>query len=178
MTKPSRRNRSKSLPNSLGRVDLPIQSRLNLVHAEKVCMAEGKKMFSPTATNLLYPLLAQSSSSSTVLRGFQCKLELNNAPDFKYWFVFDRGYRLFEHKSAMDMTPEQLRVMTVVTSYPRSIYAGIAAMYLVRGEDDLQILMQRSPIFGWLSMFAGSQNPDETWIYFFRPHFNPGKGMA
>ena len=177
MTKPLR-TPHKSLPHSLGCVDLPVPSRLDLAHAEKVYSESAGKMFSLTAANLLHPLLTQASSSPTRLKGFQSNLKRNDADNYRYWFVFDRGYRLFEHKSAMDMTREQLLAVPVVTSYPRSMYAGVAAMYLVRGEDDLQELMQRSPIFGWLSMFAGSQNPDETWVYFFKPYLNPGKGRS
>jgi hypothetical protein len=67
------------------------------------------------------------------------------------------------------MTREQLLAVPVVTSYPRSIYAGVAAMYLVGNENDLDELMLRSPIFSWLSKIAGGQELDETWAYFFRP---------
>ena len=176
MAKSPQRNQQKSLPRSLGQIDLPTPSRLTLFHAEQVCLNNERRMFSPTAKNLLCPLLAQASSSPSLINNFQSKLRMNGAYDYKYWFVFDRGYRLFEHKDAMETTREQLLAFPVVTSYPRSMYAGVAAMYLVGSEDDLQMLMQRSPIFGWLSSFAGGQNPDETWIYFFHALASMGKG--
>jgi len=166
MSNLSRKRERKTLPRSLGQIDLPIPCKLSLCHAEQVDLAHGGRMFSPTAANLLRPLLDQSNTSP---RGFEFKLKNNDAQNYRYWFIFDRGYRLFEHKDAMDVTREQLLAVPVVTSYPRSIYAGVAAMYLVGNENDLDELMLRSPIFSWLSMIAGGQGLDETWAYYFQP---------
>jgi hypothetical protein len=165
MSKLSRRRERKTLPRSLGQIDLPIPCKLSLCHAEQVDLSHGGRMFSPTAENLLRPLLDQSNTSP---RGFEFKLKNNDAQNYRYWFIFDRGYRLFEHKDAMDMTREQLLAVPVVTSYPRSIYAGVAAMYLVGSEADLDELMHRSPIFSWLSKIAGGQGVDKTWSYYFQ----------
>jgi hypothetical protein len=166
MSNLSRKRERKTLPRSLGQIDLPIPCKLSLCHAEQINLSHGEKMFSPTAANLLQPLLNQSNTSP---RGFEFKLKNNDAQNYRYWFIFDRGYRLFEHKDAMDMTREQLLAVPVVTSYPRSIYAGVAAMFMVGNENDLDELMLRSPIFSWLSMIAGGQAPDETWAYYFQP---------
>jgi hypothetical protein len=151
------------LPDSLGKIDLPTPSKLELAHAEKLRDIEGGNFFSPTAKYFLRSLSAHPSFNSLYL-----SLKFNRAFDFKYWFVFDQGYRLRDHTKAMDMSEEQLRTFALVVRGFRCM-SGISAMIMVATEEDLEVLMERSPIFGWLSMIAGGQSPEERWIYFLRP---------
>lgn len=85
------------------------------------------------------------------------------------WFVFDKSYRLSQINFLLNLTLAQVNCMNVRDRYPVILYSGGNAPILcVRSIVDLDAFAELSPFFGWLSMIACGQDPEETWIYFLR----------
>ena len=146
--------------------DIPLLKHPYIRHRERLPFRAGCRLLSHVAEALLRRLNERKEYDPTHLEE---KLGLTDSElsRFRYIFAFDRGYRFKQRLNAMDIPDESVQCFSVVSTAPRRDFTDVSPIVGVRGKADLECLAEQSPLFQKLEVLSCSQNPDETWAYFF-----------